>query len=76
VNVDGVDIPQHVIDHALLGLDRRAGFTFADVQACLVRAGVDKDPAYRCADRVLQSLRRSGAIFFSNKKWWASEVRS
>lgn len=74
MNVEGTEIPDHAIDHALLELDKKAGFTFADVQRALIRVGIDKDPAYRCADRALQKMRKSGAIFFSNKKWWPKEV--
>ena len=74
MNVEGTEIPDHLIEHALLGLNAKSGFTFAEFQSALVRVGVGKYPAYRCADRSLQKMRKAGTVFFSNKKWWPKDV--
>lgn len=71
----GVEVPTHVIDHALSSMDLQRGFTCGDLEVALARAGVSDRIGIlnRCADRTLQKLRKKGAIRFDGVKWKAVE---
>jgi len=67
----GEEVPEHIIDHALAGMELHRGFTMLNLVGALRRAGaVDKDHILnRCADRTLQRLRKKGAIAFDGRVW-------
>lgn len=71
MKVHGEEIPEHLIDHALSGVDRNRGFTMLDLIGALRRAGVSDKPGVldRCADRTLQKLRKKGVIAFDGRVW-------
>lgn len=69
MRVQGVEVPTHVIDHALAAMELHRGFTCADLERALARAGAPHEVLNRCADRTLQKLRKLGAIAFDGKVW-------
>lgn len=70
--VDGKEIGYMQIASVRTGLRDRKEFTLSDVQALFVFSGVDRNTAYRAADRLLQKLRKEGHIKYIQRKWsWA-----
>lgn len=71
--VYGCEIPEHVIDHALSQMEIHRGFDALGLSKAIAAAGgpMAHATAYRCADRVLQKLRKKGAIAFGDGLWKA-----
>jgi hypothetical protein len=65
----GVEVPEHLIDHALAQMEIHRGFDCADLEVALSRAGVPSEVVNRCADRTLQKLRKKGVIFYDGRLW-------
>jgi hypothetical protein len=74
----GEEVPEHIIDHALSGMELHRGFTMLNLVGALRRAGASKDDRVlnRCADRTLQKLRKMGAIAFDGRVWKATPEAS
>lgn len=72
MKVDGIEIPQHLIDHAFLGVNPN-GFTAAELEASMEAAGIAGLATMRCADRSLQKARKAGKIEYVGGKWRASK---
>lgn len=70
MKVYGHVIPSAIIDHCLSQMEIHRGFTLMDLRGAIIRAAaVDSATAERAADRVLQRLRRNGAIAYRDQKW-------
>lgn len=69
ITVDGVVITDAQIADATEALKQMSYFTYSEVQCQLHAAGVNRNAAYRGADRLLQKLRKSGLIAYASGKW-------
>lgn len=67
--VDGKEIGDTYIIAVRKNLRAFAEFTLSDVQTLFVFSGVDRNTAYRAADRLLQKLRKEGHIKYLKRKW-------
>lgn len=71
MKVYGTEIQEHIIDHAISSVNSPNGFTYRQLEDALVNYGVERRGAVasRCADRVLQRLRRRCDIAFTDGVW-------
>ncbi len=67
--VEKVFISDEQIISVSKAMRRLSKFTYADVQRAFVEFGVDRQTAYRAADRWLQRKRKAGEILFKAKEW-------
>lgn len=69
MKVYGVEIREDVIDHCLAGMNKD-GFLYRQLAGAIAaQTGAPREVASRAADRALQKLRKSGAIYFNGRVW-------
>lgn len=73
MRVEGIEIPQAVVDDVLHKMQESMPFTFHYVNRWFQDAGVI--PSYRAADRLLQRERRAGHISWDADRHIWSWVR-
>lgn len=65
MRVKGIEVSEETMARAFQNMGK--SFRGSELEHSALRLGIDKDAAYRAADRYLQKLRRAGGISFSTR---------